>query len=194
MARDQREIRDKMAGSPPGTPRLKAVACLGGVSLERGVPTAEIHDYIQEPDNVVWVDAQDPGPSELAMLSDEFGIHPPALEGASHGQRRPKVDEYKGYSLLVTYAAVPGEDAKALRTTEVDLFIGRNFVVSIHRGRVPALEEALALDARRAETARGGRLPRLRGDGRHRRFLRPVPGRNGGGDRRGGIRRVRPIG
>ena len=120
----------------------------------RGVPTAEIHDYIQEPENVVWVDVQDPGPSELAMLSDEFGLHPQALEGASHGQRRPKVDEYKGYSLLVTYAAVPGEDAKALRTTEVDLFIGRNFVVSIHRGRVPALEEALA------RWTRGG--PRLR--------------------------------
>ncbi len=144
MARDQRENRDEMAGSPPGTPRLKALACLGGVSLERGVPTAEIHDYIQEADNVVWVDVQDPGPSELALLVDEFGLHPPALEGAAHGQRRPKVDEYKGYSLLVTYVAVPGEDAKVLRTTEVDLFIGRNFVVSIHRGRVPALEEALA--------------------------------------------------
>ena len=154
MARDLRENRDKMAAPPPGPPRLKAMACLGGVSLERGVPTAEIHEYIQENDNVVWVDVQDPGPSELAMLVDEFGLHPPALEGASHGQRRPKVDEYKGYSLLVTYAAVPGEDAKALRTTEVDLFIGRNFVVSIHRGRVPALEEASA------RWTRGG--PRLR--------------------------------
>lgn len=154
MARDRREDRDEMAGSPPGTPRLKAVACLGGVSLERGVPTAEIHDYIQEPDNVVWVDVQDPGPSELALLVDEFGLHPPALEGAAHGQRLPKVDEYKGYSLLVTYAAVPGEDAKVLRTAEVDLFIGRNFVVSIHRGRVPALEEAST------RWTRGG--PRLR--------------------------------
>jgi magnesium transporter len=144
MAQDQREIRDKMAGSPADTPRLKAVACLGGVSLERGVPTAEFHDYIQEPDNVLWVDVQDPGPMELAILSDEFGLHPPALEGASHGRRRPKLDEYKGYSLLVTYAAVPGEDAKALVTTEVDLFIGRNFVVSIHRGCVSALDEASA--------------------------------------------------
>jgi magnesium transporter len=154
MAREQREKPDEVAGSPPGTPRLKAVACLGGVSLERGIPTAEIHDYIQEPENVVWVDVQDPGPSELSMLVDEFGLHPPALEGASLGQRRPKVDEYKGYTLLVTNAAVPGEDPKVLRTAEVDLFIGRNFVASIHRGRVPALEEALV------RWTRGG--PRLR--------------------------------
>lgn len=143
MARDQREVGDEMAGSPPGTPRLRAVACLGGVSLERGVPTVDIQEYIQELENVVWVDVQDPGPSELAMLSDEFGLHPPALEGASHGRRRPKVDEYKGYSLLVIYVAVPGEDVKDLRTTEVNLFIGRNYLVSIHRGRVPALDEAL---------------------------------------------------
>jgi magnesium transporter len=155
MARDVRETRDERAGSPPAAPRLKAVACLGGVSLERGVPTSEIHDYIQEPDNVVWMDVQGPGPSELEMLSEEFGLHPPALESACHGQRRPMVDEYKGYSLLVTYAAVPdADDPKALRTTELDLFIGRNFVVSIHRGRVPALEEALA------RWTRGG--PRLR--------------------------------
>ena len=167
----------------------------GGVSLERGVPTAEIHDYIQEADNVVWVDVQDPGPAELAMLIDEFGLHPLALEGAAHGQRRPKVDEYKGYSLLVTYAAVPGEDAKVLRTAEVDLFIGRNYVVSIHRGRVPALEEASA------RWTRGG--PRLR-EGSASSSTRcidaiidsfaPLLGRHRGGDRRDGDRRVHPVG
>lgn len=154
MARDPRESRDAAADPPTGPPRLKAVACMGGISLERGIPTDEIHDYIQEAENVVWVDVQDPGSSELTMLSDEFGLDPQALEGASHGRRRPKVVEYRGYSLIITYAAVPGGDGKALRTAEVDLFIGRNFVVSIHRGIVPALEEAAA------RWTRGG--PRLR--------------------------------
>ncbi|AMV38422.1 magnesium transporter CorA family protein [Planctomyces sp. SH-PL62] len=144
MARDFRVIRDGMAGVPPGMPGLWAVACLGGVSLERGVPIAEIHDYIKEPDNVVWLDVKDPGPSELAMLIDEFGLHPVGLEAESLGRRRPKVDEFKGYALLITCVAVPGDDPKVLRTTELDLCLGRNFVVSIHRGRVPALEEAMA--------------------------------------------------
>jgi magnesium transporter len=143
MAHDQRESTSRGAGPPSDAPRVKAVACLGGVSLERGVPVDEIHDYIREADNVLWVDVQDPGPAEIALLIDEFGLHPLALEDAAHGQRRPKADEFKGYLLLVTYAAVPGADAKALRTAEVDLFIGRNYVVSLHRGRVPALEEAL---------------------------------------------------
>jgi magnesium transporter len=143
MAQVEHKSTTHEADLGAGGPRLKAVACLGGVSLERGVPSSEIHDYIQEPDNVVWVDAQDPGPAEIATLIDEFGLHPLALEDAAGGQRRPKADEFKGYLLLVTYAAVKGDETTALRTAEVDLFIGRNYVVSIHRGVVPALEQAL---------------------------------------------------
>jgi magnesium transporter len=142
MAQETQKSTTQNTDAPPGGPRLKAVACLGGVSLERGVPVSEIHDYIREPDNVVWVDVQDPGPAEISTLIDEFGLHPLALADAASGERRPKAEEFKGYLLLVTYVAVPGEDTKALRTAEVDLFIGRNYVVSIHRGIVPALDEA----------------------------------------------------
>ena len=129
---------------PPASPRVKTVACVGGVSLERGVPAGEIHDYIREADNLVWVDVQDPGPEELSMLLEEFAFHPLALSDVAKEQQRPKVDEYKSYLFAVTYCVATGSELKDLRTVEVDLFIGRNYVVTIHRGRVPAMEEALA--------------------------------------------------
>jgi magnesium transporter len=115
---------------------------VGGVSLERGVPTEEISQYIRDASNLVWIDVQDPGPEELSMLLEEFGFHPLALEDVAKGQQRPKVDEYKGYLFVVTYAVIPAENAANLQTVEVDLFIGRNYVVTVHRGRVPALEDA----------------------------------------------------
>jgi magnesium transporter len=159
-------------GAPAATPaspapstsspaRVKTVACLGGVSLERGVPPEEIREHLRDADNVVWVDVQDPGPAEVAVLVDEFGFHPLSLEGAGEGQRRPKLDEYKGYLALVTYAAVPADAAASgaagageRRVAEVDLFIGRNYVVTLHRGRVAAVEEAAA------RWTRGGALLR----------------------------------
>src|SRR5262249_28665996 len=129
MAQDQRGRTGDV--EPAATaPRLRTVACLSGVSLEGGVPASEIHDYIREADNVVWVDVQDPGAAELAMLIDEFGLHPLALEDAANGRRRPKVEEFKGYLLLVIQAAVSGAWAGELQTAEVDLFIGRNYVVT----------------------------------------------------------------
>jgi len=143
MARDNSEIGRSQPTPSEDIAKVKTVACLGGVSLERDVPSEEIRDYIRDPSNLVWMDVQDPGPAELSMLSEEFGFHPLALEDVATGQQRPKMDEYKGYTFVVTYGVVPGTDSTTPRTFEVDLFIGRNYVVSLHRGRVPALENAL---------------------------------------------------
>jgi len=154
-----------MAGSTPpddkpasadAAPRVKTVACVSGVSLERGVPTAEIHDYIREAGNLVWVDVQDPGPEELSMLLEEFGFHPLALEDVTTGQQRPKIDEYKGYLFAVTYCVAPEAALPDLQTIEVDLFIGRNYLVTIHRGRLPVLEEALGRWTRGGSMLREG--------------------------------------
>ena len=120
----------------PATPHVKTVACVGGISLERGVPTEEVSEYIREAGNLVWMDVQDPGPEELSMLLEEFGFHPLALEDVTKGQQRPKVDEYKGYLFAVTYCVAPGAALPDLRTVEVDLFIGRNdFLVQLQDQR-----------------------------------------------------------
>src|SRR5262245_3497390 len=75
------------------------------------------------------------------MLLEEFGFHPLALEEAAKGHQRPKIAEYKGHILVVTYGvlAVPG--APQLHASEVDIFIGRNYAVTIHKDPLPALEE-----------------------------------------------------
>jgi magnesium transporter len=124
--------------------RVRSVACLSGVSLERNVPSAEIHEYIKDRDNLVWVDVQDPGEAELEMLQEEFGFHPLALDDIAKGHERPKVDEYKGHLFAVIYGVHNGVAIDAVETIEVDLFIGRNYVVSVHRAPFTALDLALA--------------------------------------------------
>lgn len=142
--------------APEGGARVKVIASMGGVSLERGVPTEEISEYIRDPDNVVWVDIEDAGSIELAMLREEFDFHPLALEDVAKGQQRPKVDEYKGYLFIVSYSVVATPDGAEPRIVEVDLFIGRNYVVTIHRGPVPALDDAYVRWTRGGEMLRKG--------------------------------------
>jgi len=144
MATDKPSTARAEQEPPAARSRFKTVACLGGISLERGVDQAEIRNYLRDLTNVVWVDIQDPGPEELSILLEEFGFHPLALEDVAKGHQRAKVDEYKGYLFVVTYAIVSGESPLDLRTAEVDLFVGRNYVVSIHRERIPALEDAMS--------------------------------------------------
>jgi magnesium transporter len=156
MAPDKQPAASVDEGARTAEPRLKTMACLGGISLERGIEGAEIREYLRDPSNVVWVDVQDPGPEELSMLLEDFSFHPLALEDVAKGQQRPKVDEYKGYWFVVTYAVTRGQSTTDFDVSEVDLFVGRNYVVSVHRGRVPALEEASARWTRGGEMLREG--------------------------------------
>ena len=121
---------------------LRSVACVGGLSIERDISTSEIHDYLQETDNLVWLDVQDPGEAELEMLLEQFGFHPLSVEDVVHPDQRPKVDEYKGYLFVVVHSVRSHEGYRDVELCEVDLFVGRNYLVTVHRGKVPALEEA----------------------------------------------------
>ena len=123
-------------------PRLRTLACLSGVSLERDVPEEQIREYLHNADTVTWVDVEDPGEREMAMLLEEFGFHPLALEEAQTGHQRPKIAEYKGHILVVAHGLGPVATTSPLQAIEVDIFIGRNYAVTIHRHPFPALEEA----------------------------------------------------
>ena len=132
------------------------LACLGGVSLERGASLEEVRGYIREPANLVWVDIQDPGLEEFSHLLDEFGFHPLALEDAAKGQQRPKVDEYKGYLFAVFYNAVGRPTAGDVPDRRGRAFIGRNYLVTTHRGRNPAIEDAMTRWTRGGQMLREG--------------------------------------
>src|SRR5687768_16435267 len=101
-------ITSRMSEAPgPGEPLVKTMACLSGVSLERGVADDDLREYLRDPDNVIWMDVQDPGPEEFSRLVEEFGFHPLALEDVARGQQRPKVEDYKTYLFVVTYSVAP---------------------------------------------------------------------------------------
>lgn len=107
------------------------------------IPAGQISDHLKDHGSLLFVLIQDPGPAELEMLREEFGFHRLALEDAARQQQRPKVDEYPGYFFVVVYSVLPLEAGEPVHTIEVDLFIGRNYLVALHRGEIPAMEEAI---------------------------------------------------
>jgi magnesium transporter len=67
--------------------------------------------------------------AELEQMREEFDLHPLAVEDARHGHQRPKIEEY-GDVLFVVIQTIElaGED---LSVGELDIFVGRNFVLSV---------------------------------------------------------------
>ena len=89
----------------------------------------EISTYLDRNDCIVWVAVRDPEPHELDLLEEEFKLHPLAIEDARHGHQRPKFEEYGDSLFFVMYMLEP--DGDELRVGEVEIFVAKNYVLSV---------------------------------------------------------------
>jgi magnesium transporter len=92
----------------------------------------QVSDYLSRPGCFVWVALRDASDAELEEMREEFGLHPLAVEDARHGHQRPKIEEY-GDSLFAVLKTVEvaGDE---LKVGEIDVFAGRNYVLSVRQG------------------------------------------------------------
>ncbi len=89
----------------------------------------EISDYLEKPDCFVWVALRDATDAELEKMREEFGLHPLAVEDAHNGHQRPKIEEY-GETLFAVVHLLELQQGE-IKQGEVDIFVGRNFVLSV---------------------------------------------------------------
>lgn len=85
-------------------------------------------------DNVqIWVDMEKSTPEEnKAVLETLFDFHPLAIEDCVAVSERPKIDDYENYLFMVIHAVDYINSLHVFQTTELNLFIGRNFLVTFH--------------------------------------------------------------
>jgi magnesium transporter len=110
--------------------------------LEReGFPVADISDYLGDESVTVWLDLLDPDHDDLAVLSEEFGLHPLAVEAALHHGQRPKLDRYPSHLFLTAYAARLDTGTGELATSEVAAFITSQALITVRQ------DDGLDIDA-----------------------------------------------
>jgi len=81
---------------------------------------------------VLWVDLDHPTPEETkALLEGVFQFHPLAIEDCVQPNSLPKVEDYEDYLFIVTHA-VDFKRTEKFNTTELDLFLGRDYLVTFH--------------------------------------------------------------
>lgn len=107
---------------------VNCTAYLDGKKL-KDIAVDDISDYIVLPQHFVWVALKDADASELAQMQEEFGLHALAVEDASHGHQRPKIEEY-GESLFAVLHLIDIVDDE-FAVGEVDIFVAKNYVLSI---------------------------------------------------------------
>jgi magnesium transporter len=87
-----------------------------------------------------WVHIERPTPLETAWLSEQFEFHPLDLEDVVSRNQRPKIDEYDDYLFIVLHFPVFDRSVGRLNAGELDLFVGRDFLVTLPNTPLPPVE------------------------------------------------------
>jgi magnesium transporter len=104
----------------------------GRLELE-GFPVADISDHLAEGSVTIWLDLRDPDRDDLDVLSEEFGLHPLAVEDALHHSQRPKLDRYPSHLFLTAYAARLDAATGELATSELAAFITSQALITVRK-------------------------------------------------------------
>lgn len=107
------------------------------------VDPSAISDMLTEPDDILWLDICNPTEQDIALLRDEFRFHPLSIEDAVRSHERPKVETYDHYYLIIFYAANYHHSTEQIDLQALSLFIGANYLVTVHQKEIAAIEETL---------------------------------------------------
>ena len=87
---------------------------------------------------MIWRDFQDPNDPELDVLAARYHLHPLHIEDCRHGDQRAKVEDGPDYIFVVlkpVHVTASGE----LEITDLDLFLGSDYLITVQEGACPAL-------------------------------------------------------
>jgi magnesium transporter len=103
---------------------------------------ADFPSALKEPGGLLWVDFENTPPQEdEPILIHTFGFHPLAVDDALQESHVPKVDDWDEYLYLVLHAIAFGRnDGGKLDTIELDVFLGKNYIVTHHDLPIPAVQ------------------------------------------------------
>ena len=149
-----------------GSPHVIALACeTDGSSRELATEELDRIDQLRKGEGrLVWLDVGDPGPEQIELLRKEFAIHPLAEEDINLRHQRPKIDSYPGQHVVVAYEVLPMGKAHPRLTAgqvagggggaqlgEIHIFTGAGYVVTVHWGGSPVIEDVMRRFKQRAD-------------------------------------------
>jgi magnesium transporter len=115
-----------------------------GKLTAEGFPVDDISEYLVDDSAVIWLDLLAPDRADLAVLSEEFGLHPLAIEDAVHAHERTKIDRYHSHLFLAAYAVHLDSSTGELAMSEFGAFVTSRAVITVRKDDGVNIDSVLA--------------------------------------------------
>ncbi|MDI6774119.1 MAG: magnesium/cobalt transporter CorA [Verrucomicrobiota bacterium] len=111
-----------------------------GRLISQDVSTDLLNVFLYDDGVQLWVDIQGSDEEAKAILDGIFHFHPLAVEDCLAASERCKADEYENCVFMVIHSVGFSAAEHEFKTTELNLFIGKNCLVTFHRAPVRCVE------------------------------------------------------
>jgi magnesium transporter len=104
-----------------------------GKCIEEDFDPARISDHLEGGQCVVWLDLESPKPEDLALIAEEFGLNPLAVEDATTERQRPKLDHYDDHVFISLYDVSLEADTGELHASELAVFASHKYLITVRK-------------------------------------------------------------
>ena len=111
---------------------------------------------------ITWINVEKPTSSDMEYLAKNYLFNLFDLEDCLSRIERPKIDEYENYLFLVLHFPVFKQESRVTTSSQVSIFIGEDFLVTVHTGDLKTLAK-LFDDCQLNERAREEHMARSSG-------------------------------
>lgn len=122
---------------------IRSMYYLPGQPIQKDFPPEQFPELIRNPQGVLWVDFISEPPETCEPILEEFGFHPLAIDDALQETHVPRLDDWGEYLYIVlNYMNMEANgDSWETKVDELDIFLGRNYIVTHHDYRITAVDE-----------------------------------------------------
>ena len=113
------------------------IRCSRGDRLEE-ISREAATDLLSRRDANLWLHFDTPTEEELDFLKENFAIHHLTIEDIVNQNQRPKIEPFEDYVYLAIHP-LRREAKWEIEPSELDLLLGRGWIVSVHYGPLPGL-------------------------------------------------------
>lgn len=112
-----------------------------GAELKTGLTLQQIEQALGDENFLLWVDIKQPEDADIDLLTNIFKLHPLTVEDCIMPNARTKLEKFKHYLFMIMFAIeLHPEQEEEIKTAELDLCLGKNFLITIHNDYIVALD------------------------------------------------------
>jgi len=122
---------------------IRSIFFTPGKPARIDIPPAEFHRLLRDKRGLLWVDFTSEPPETAQPILQSFNFHHLAIEDALQQIHAPKIDDWTDYLYIVLnyMHLVKATEPWDTEIDELDIFLGRNYVVTHHDNAVLSIDE-----------------------------------------------------